>query len=80
MAGSKGYGTAKHRAGLGKWGSVGGHRTLFVRNWIPGGGSVAGGTEMARKSLAKPAAKPGEGAVALGGEGEDVGCLIKLGQ
>ena len=41
MAGSKGYGTAKHRSGLGKWGSVGGHRTLFVRNWIPGGGSVA---------------------------------------
>ncbi|NBR61646.1 MAG: ribonuclease HII [Actinobacteria bacterium] len=35
MAGSKGYGTAKHRAGLGKWGSVEGHRTLFVRNWIP---------------------------------------------
>jgi ribonuclease HII len=37
MVGSKGYGTAKHREGLKKWGTVGGHRTLFVRNWVPAG-------------------------------------------
>ena len=36
MPGSKGYGTAKHRDGLGKWGALIGHRTLFVRNWVPG--------------------------------------------
>lgn len=35
MAGSKGYGTSKHREGLGRWGSVEGHRTLFVRRWLP---------------------------------------------
>lgn len=35
MKGSKGYGTLKHREGLGLWGAVGGHRTLFIRKWIP---------------------------------------------
>jgi ribonuclease HII len=32
---NKGYGTASHRAGLKEYGSVEGHRTKFVRNWIP---------------------------------------------
>jgi ribonuclease HII len=35
MTGSKGYGTLKHREGLGRWGAIVGHRTLFIRKWIP---------------------------------------------
>lgn len=31
----KGYGTTGHREGLKKWGGCKGHRTLFIRNWIP---------------------------------------------
>lgn len=35
LAKSKGYGTARHRAALGEHGAIDGHRTKFVRNWIP---------------------------------------------
>jgi ribonuclease HII len=69
MAGSKGYGTAKHREGLRKWGAIGGHRTLFVRNWIPGGAGGGGGGEAIKSEKA------------LGQDGEHTDsnkCLIKL--
>ena len=32
---NKGYGTAAHRAALREHGSTDGHRTKFVRNWVP---------------------------------------------
>ena len=32
---NKGYGTASHRSALKEYGSTDGHRTKFVRNWIP---------------------------------------------
>jgi ribonuclease HII len=35
MASCKGYGTSLHRNGLKQWGGCAGHRTLFIRNWIP---------------------------------------------
>lgn len=37
MASCKGYGTEPHRNGLKQWGGCTGHRTLFIRNWVPGG-------------------------------------------
>lgn len=35
LAKNKGYGTGRHRAGLGEHGAIDGHRDKFVRNWIP---------------------------------------------
>jgi len=51
----KGYGTALHRNGLKLWGGCDGHRTLFIRNWVPGGGGDGGGSGniTSKKSLDK---------------------------
>lgn len=49
MASCKGYGTAPHRNGLKQWGGCDGHRTLFIRNWIPGSNHIEKSKKMPLK-------------------------------
>ncbi len=58
LMGSKGYGTAKHRDGIKRYGGHAQHRDLYIQRWLPGAISMP-------KPRAKTSAQKQQGSVCL---------------